>query len=300
MKRLLLIKIIIFCITLIQLNAKTDSIPQLGIITPTIDENSPSGWFIPSNMEECFEELDNLLSNEVKDSLQILDFEKSYEKYIYLNKWIINSWKIFDTSSIVKYFNKKGFLDATEISKAIITGYWKYLNDIEIKLELNPKYYAIGKNLDLKIESQYFDYQGNPVVWGKIIHTDSMNIFTLFNKKLTLMDSLYGAFMKLLSDNGFNASDRLYYVWWPKVASFGYYTEIAPKFLTEEEIAEKYSSDLCYWADYIIFIDADNTGKLEKFLNNRQFDSEFHEFLKENRNISLHVIKMKQVVGFDD
>ena len=299
MIRIVVATIFIVAISISKLNAQTDSIPGLGIITPTVDSNSLSGWYIPTNMAECLDELDNTVPESIKDSFKLFSYEQIYQKYAYLNQWMLNSWKIWDSSVIVQYFNKYGFIDPAEISRSIFLAYWKHLNDLPLKISAKPDYYALGTNLEVRYAEKHYQYPNNPAIYGKIIHTADAPQFTYMDMKFTLMDSLYSVIMKILYDNGYNPSERLLYVWWTKVAQFGYEIEKPPLFLTEEELKTNYNDGASYTVDYILIIDSDNSEELLNYMTNYQYDETFFEYVKKLRNISFHLIKKREVVDFD-
>lgn len=299
MIKIVVATIFIVAISISKLNAQTDSIPGLGIINPTVDSNSLSGWYIPTNMAECLKELDNIVPESIKDSFKLFSYEQIYQKYAYLNQWMLNSWKIWDSSVIVQYFNKYGFIDPAEISQSIFLAYWKYLNDLPLKIETKPQYYALGTNLEVRYAEKHYEYPNNPAIYGKIIHTADAPQFTYMDMKFTLMDSLYSVIMKILYDNGYNPSERLLYVWWTKVAQFGYEIEKPPLFLSPEEMDNNYNDGASYTVDYILIIDSDNAEELLNYMRNYQYDETFFEYIKNLRNVSFHLIKKREVVEFD-
>ncbi|MFC2131586.1 DUF6794 domain-containing protein, partial [Bacteroidota bacterium] len=208
--------LVFFILTQI-VSAATDTIPGIGIISPTPDDTSKSGYFIPSDMEECLDELDNIFPDDIKDTLQILDYRHSYNKYGMIIQWLTDKWSMWDTSRIVKYFNQYGFIEPTEIANGIFRSYWNYLNENPIRIEMKPKHYIINKNLFLKIANEIVFPEKRPNPKGTIIDSNSTTQFIFMGRKFTLIDSLFDPIINLIKENGFHPSDSLWYVWWTRI-----------------------------------------------------------------------------------
>ena len=110
-------------------------------VTPTADKNSPSGIYIPENLDDCFQELEKTLQQEF---LKEFKAKKEEELIVYhrgLGMWLRNNWGLWGDSRLKLYFNHLGVYHPDDMSQIIIVSFWRRLNNKPIQLEEQIKYY---------------------------------------------------------------------------------------------------------------------------------------------------------------
>jgi hypothetical protein len=85
--------------------------------------------YIPSNLEECFTQLDAELKPE--DVKKIISGSE-HDLFLYhhgLGMTLRNRWGLWSGSRLAKFFNAMGLYHPDDISMVIITSYWRHKND---------------------------------------------------------------------------------------------------------------------------------------------------------------------------
>jgi hypothetical protein len=104
-------------------------------ITPTSDPSSPSGIYIPTDLDDSFRELDRMLTKELHKEFQA-GGEADLAKYHFgLGQWMRNNWGFWRESRLAQSLRALGVQHPDDMSGIIITSYWRHLN---------------GKSIDLK------------------------------------------------------------------------------------------------------------------------------------------------------
>lgn len=99
-----------------------------------------NGVYIPQNLEDCFVQIDEMLSDSLKT-----EFKKVSEKkfmsmtHFGLGMWIRNNWNLWKGSRLTKYFNEKGIYHPDDMSGIILTSYHRKLtqNNIDFENQIN-------------------------------------------------------------------------------------------------------------------------------------------------------------------
>jgi hypothetical protein len=99
---------------------------------------------IPSNLSECFRQLDKIMS-EAEDA----DWFKSAEEdeaviqsHHGLGRWIRNNWGLWSQDTkLFEYFTNLGLHHPDDMSSVILTSYHRHLNDKKLSLDEQIKYY---------------------------------------------------------------------------------------------------------------------------------------------------------------
>lgn len=108
---------------------------------PTEDKNSPTGFYIPENLGDCFTELEKMLP---LDSIKQVKSgtENDMIKYHFgLGMWMRNTWGLWAKSRLARYFNNLGIFHPDDMSAIILDSFWRYLNKRPIELEKQIQYY---------------------------------------------------------------------------------------------------------------------------------------------------------------
>ena len=108
------------------------------------------GVYIPEDLEDTFNQLDQLLSTEDIDTLKSKQSENDLVDYHFgLGLWMRNKWGLWQGSRLSKYFNDVGVFHPDDISGIILHSYWRRLNELPINLEEQIKYYQdYWKNIE--------------------------------------------------------------------------------------------------------------------------------------------------------
>lgn len=99
------------------------------------------GIYIPKDLEECFIELKKMLSSEELEEFKNKE-EKDVVSYHHsLGRWIRNNWGLWSESRLVKYFNSIGINHPDDMSGIILDSFYRHLNNKDIRLAEQVKYY---------------------------------------------------------------------------------------------------------------------------------------------------------------
>ncbi len=100
---------------------------------------------IPTNLSECFEQLNKILSEApdgdwFKEAEEDEAIEQSHHG---LGTWIRNNWGLWeDSGDLHKYFHRLGLNHPDDMSGVILKSYHRHLNDKDLELDGQIKYYA--------------------------------------------------------------------------------------------------------------------------------------------------------------
>lgn len=101
--------------------------------------------YIPKNLEECFIELKKILPKEELEKFKNMPEEKAVSGTHHgLGMWIRNNWHLWGgqtVSPLAKYFNDMGIRHPDDMSGIILTSFHRHLNNKDIKLEEQRKFY---------------------------------------------------------------------------------------------------------------------------------------------------------------
>ncbi|MGV0757594.1 DUF6794 domain-containing protein [Empedobacter brevis] len=110
---------------------------KIKYVTDTID-----GVYIPKNLEDCFSQINSFWNDSTK--IQVKNWEeKEFAGKVHsgFGRWMRNNWRLWGGSRLSKYFNDLGVHHPDDMSGIILDSYHRYLNNKEIKLEEQVKYY---------------------------------------------------------------------------------------------------------------------------------------------------------------
>jgi len=98
----------------------------------------------PTKLSECFEQLNNILS-EAPDGDWFKDAEEDdaiAQSHHGLGTWIRNNWGLWEKDGqLHEYFTKLGLKHPDDMSGVILTSYHRHLNNKEIGLDEQVKHY---------------------------------------------------------------------------------------------------------------------------------------------------------------
>ena len=98
--------------------------------------------YIPENMEECFEELNKILTNNEIKEFKTKKEEDTIVKYHNgLGRYIRNKWGLWNDSVLCNWFKNLGIYHADDMSSIIILSFWRHLNKKPICIDDQVKDY---------------------------------------------------------------------------------------------------------------------------------------------------------------
>lgn len=99
-------------------------------LTPTPDPDSPINVYIPSDLQDCFRELDRMLPASIVKSIRASEeADLAVQHHFGLGMWMRNNWGLWsEWSRLKQYFDNQGIQEADEVSSMILTSYWRSLN----------------------------------------------------------------------------------------------------------------------------------------------------------------------------
>jgi hypothetical protein len=110
-------------------------------ITPTPDSSSEFNVYIPSSLEDSFQELKRMLNPELIKKMQQNPEEQMAEYHMGLGLWMRNNWGLWRGSRLKTYFNGIGIFHPDDMSGIILDSFWRYLNSKSINLNEQVAYY---------------------------------------------------------------------------------------------------------------------------------------------------------------
>jgi hypothetical protein len=115
--------------------------------TPTQDSHSPTGVYIPSDLQDCFRELDVMLPANLLASIRVCEEEDLMQHHFGMGIWMRNNWGLLsDWSRLKQYFDNLGVNNADSMSSLILGSYWRYLNGCPIELSRQIVYNKIARD----------------------------------------------------------------------------------------------------------------------------------------------------------
>jgi hypothetical protein len=97
--------------------------------------------YIPKNLEECFSELKKVMTKKQLEEFKNKGESAIVEYHHGLGMWLRNNWGLWSGSRLKKYFNNLGIFHPDDMSSIILTSFHRYLNNKDIKLGEQIKYY---------------------------------------------------------------------------------------------------------------------------------------------------------------
>jgi Fe2+ or Zn2+ uptake regulation protein len=98
--------------------------------------DSIDGIYIPIDLEDCFHQLDRILSMTDKEEFRKMSERDAVSHYHFsLGLWIRNNWGLWGNSRLKIYFKKIGVKNPDAMSGMILTSYHRFLNKKEIQID---------------------------------------------------------------------------------------------------------------------------------------------------------------------
>ncbi len=110
-------------------------------INATKDKKSPTGVYIPTDLEECFKELSKMLPAPEVEKMKNGPEKDMINHHFGLGRWMRNNWGLWSQSRLQEYFHKLGLRHPDDMSSVILTSFWRHLNNQPLKVEEQVAYY---------------------------------------------------------------------------------------------------------------------------------------------------------------
>lgn len=111
------------------------------ILYPNMDSTTATGYYIPEDIEDCFDELNQMLPEELIDEIKEKTEQDLIEYHFSLGILLRTIWNLWGESRLTEYFNNLEIFHPDDMSMIIITSYYRYLHDQPIKLDEQIEYY---------------------------------------------------------------------------------------------------------------------------------------------------------------
>jgi hypothetical protein len=160
-----------------------------------IQKDTIDGIYIPKNLIDCFNQLDQILST--KDIVEIRNLPNREETIKYhhgLGTWIRNNWGLWGGSRLKKYFTNNGFNNPDDMSSYILENYYDFLNKKMEKYndaDSTLKTYEETFNYINKMLKDSLPLNFKNAVWAteKTYYDDTLDIATL-NQEIEVLTML--------------------------------------------------------------------------------------------------------------
>ncbi|REC77211.1 hypothetical protein DRF60_12425 [Chryseobacterium elymi] len=121
----------------IKLQKQLDDKNKIKYITDTINK-----VYIPKDLEDCFVQINIFWNDSIKAKVRTWE-ENEFTGKVHLGfgMWLRNNWQLWGGSRLSKYFNNLNIYHPDDMSGIILLSYHRHLNNREIKLEEQIKYY---------------------------------------------------------------------------------------------------------------------------------------------------------------
>lgn len=99
---------------------------------------------IPLNLNECFEQLSEIMSSSEDADWFKTSPEKEavVQSHHGLGRWLRNNWGLWNKDTpLYQYFKTFGLWHADDMSSVILTSYHRFLNNVDINLNEQIKHY---------------------------------------------------------------------------------------------------------------------------------------------------------------
>lgn len=140
----------------ITLQKQLDDKNKIKYVTDTINK-----VYIPKDLEDCFAQINTFWNDSIKAKVKILEEDEFTGKvHLGFGMWMRNNWQLWGGSRLSKYFNDLHIYHPDDMSGIILVSYHRHLNNKEIRLEEQIKYYQDywenAKKTELKGKTESF------------------------------------------------------------------------------------------------------------------------------------------------
>jgi hypothetical protein len=110
-------------------------------VKPTKDSKTPTGVFVPENLDGCLNELEVMLTPEFVQKIRDGSEDEMSQYHFGLGMWMRNNWGLWGGSRLAKWFNAQGIKDPDDMSGIILVSFWRHLHKKPIRMDEQIKFY---------------------------------------------------------------------------------------------------------------------------------------------------------------
>ena len=108
---------------------KTDEL-DIENVKPTPDKEAIYGVYIPTDLNDCSEELIKMLPEQVVDEIRKRPREEMAIYHLGLGSWIRRNWGLRKDSRLAKYFRENGVSSPDDMSSMALDALWCKLHNV--------------------------------------------------------------------------------------------------------------------------------------------------------------------------
>jgi TPR repeat protein len=113
----------------------------LTLFALTSAAQEPKPPQLPTNLEESFVALENLLKPEDLAAIKSGTEDDLIQYHFGLGMWMRNSWDLWAGGPLAKYFENLGLHHPDDMSGLILTAFWRHLNGRPLELDAEVAHY---------------------------------------------------------------------------------------------------------------------------------------------------------------
>ncbi len=110
---------------------------------PTIDSSSPSGFYVPKDLQDALVELDRIMGDRGRrETLEADSESKMSMHHLGVGMWMRNAWGLWGGESpLSAYFHSLGIFHPDDMSGIVLDSYWRTVHGKPVDLEGQVEYY---------------------------------------------------------------------------------------------------------------------------------------------------------------
>jgi len=118
---------------------------------PHKDANSPTGYYIPCDLEDALAEVDTIMGAKGHEDVKKALESEMIRYHFGFGGWMRNNWGLWKGLRLAQYFNKLGIYHPDDMSSIILDSYWRKIHDKPIDLEGQVRYFQeYWKKMDME------------------------------------------------------------------------------------------------------------------------------------------------------
>ena len=103
---------------------------EYAIYLSKLDKDTLDGIYIPKDLEDCFIQLDKILSSEERSAIKLLKHKSETAQYqLHIGLWVRNNWGLWSGSRLQKYLQDRKLTTPDAMSVLILEYYYDWLNN---------------------------------------------------------------------------------------------------------------------------------------------------------------------------
>ena len=108
---------------------------------PRKDASSPTGYYIPSDLDDALTEVDRIMGAKGHDDVLKASERDMIQYHFGLGQWMRNNWGLWKGLRLAQCFNQLGIRHPDDMSGIILDSYWSKVHSKPIDLEGQVRHY---------------------------------------------------------------------------------------------------------------------------------------------------------------